>query len=67
MTQVAQVAVAIGILFTYTLQFFIAIQVLWPITKERIGLEKDQMYHEMIFRAIVVLFTCEYFSNLNFF
>ena len=45
------------VFFTYNLQFYVAIQILWPPFLKRIHKPAYRRYGEWIFRTIIVLFT----------
>lgn len=51
--------VSIGMLLTFPLQFFVAIQILWSWILEKSGPLKHQLALELLFRALMVIITCK--------
>ena len=48
---------AVAVYFTYSVQFFVPVQIIWPILKKRVPKESLHVHAERLFRCILVLFT----------
>ncbi|KAH8336143.1 hypothetical protein KR074_004220 [Drosophila pseudoananassae] len=59
LAQVVKAMVSMGVMFGYPLQFFVAIQIMWPRVKQsfRIDEEKRCLFGELLFRTSMVLIT----------
>ncbi|XP_072390862.1 proton-coupled amino acid transporter 1-like isoform X1 [Diabrotica undecimpunctata] len=55
--QAVKIAISIGILLTYCLQFYIAVGVMWPVAHAFLGDIKHPVMGELIFRTLLVLIT----------
>lgn len=53
--------VSIGMLLTFPLQFFVAIQIMWSAIQEKHGPLKNALPLELVFRTVMVLLTCMHF------
>ena len=54
---------AVALFFTFPLQFYIPVNMLWPIITSRFDLDKNvtrTTYYELVFRAILTTITCKY-------
>lgn len=51
--------ISLGILFTFALQFYIAIDIMFPTVNERLGPFKYPVFAELAFRTFFVLITCK--------
>jgi hypothetical protein len=60
LAQAVQLAISVGVLFTYALQMYVPIEILWPRIQKRWGPFKYNSLIEMIFRSFLVLITCKY-------
>lgn len=49
--------VSMGVLLGYPLQFFVAIQVMWPGAKEICGIQGRSLAGELLFRLLLVIVT----------
>ncbi len=60
--QTVVIALIIGILFTYTLQFFVAIATIMSCVEKQVSNLPFVMEHfyEYVLRIVLVLFICEY-------
>ena len=54
-----QALIALSILFTYPLQFYVPIAVTWPAIQKRFG-ASNPVAKELGYRALLVLLTCKY-------
>lgn len=57
LAQVVKITVSLGMWLTFPLQFFIAIQIIWPHIDQKFGPYKSPAY-ELMFRTFMVLLTC---------
>ncbi|XP_037937739.1 proton-coupled amino acid transporter 1 [Teleopsis dalmanni] len=57
LAQCVKVMVSLGVLLGYPLQFFIAIQIMWPNVMNLFNLQKKPLCGELIFRTIMVIVT----------
>ncbi|XP_032308163.1 proton-coupled amino acid transporter 1 [Drosophila ananassae] len=59
LAQVVKAMVSLGVLFGYPLQFFVAVQIMWPKVKQccRIDEENRCLFGELLFRTCLVLIT----------
>ncbi|KAL3285189.1 hypothetical protein HHI36_019307 [Cryptolaemus montrouzieri] len=57
LAQSVKIIISLGILLTYPLQFYIPVDVIWPVVLRNIGDLKYPVAGELIFRTILVLFT----------
>merc|ERR1711990_1151809 len=55
--EVVKVMFAIAIYFTYSVQFYVPVQIIWPILKKRVRNENLVDVYERVFRCCLVLFT----------
>lgn len=60
LAQTVKLMVCIGLLMTYPLQFYVAVQIMWSAIEERHGPLRHPFYSQLIFRALLVLVTCKY-------
>lgn len=61
LAQTVKLAVSLGLLMTYPLQMFVAVQIMWSPIEEKFGPLKYPIYSQLLFRALLVLATCKYF------
>lgn len=54
-----QALIALSILFTYPLQFYVPVAIIWPAIQKKYG-ASNPVAKELGFRALLVLLTCEY-------
>jgi len=59
LAQCVKVIVSCGVLLGYPLQFFIAIQIMWPNVLERSHCSKYPLLGELGFRTLMVILTCK--------
>uniref|UniRef100_A0A336LBI0 CSON006547 protein n=1 Tax=Culicoides sonorensis TaxID=179676 RepID=A0A336LBI0_CULSO len=62
--------ISIAIMLTYALQFFVAVQIMWPCVVERFNIENNLLFKELAFRTALVLMTfciAEAVPNLGMF
>jgi solute carrier family 36 (proton-coupled amino acid transporter) len=71
LAQCVKLAIALGVMLGYAIQFFIAIQIMYPSIKSSIKLaDKHPFIGELIFRTVMVLVTfgiAELVPNLSLF
>jgi proton-coupled amino acid transporter len=66
LAQAVQLTISVGILFTYALQMYVPIEILWPHVQKRWGPFKYSSLTDIIFRSSLVLITCKYVTYLSF-
>lgn len=59
LAQSVKIIISLGILLTYTLQFYIAVEIMYPNIENLLGPFKYPVFAEMTFRSILVLVTCK--------
>lgn len=59
LAQSVKILFAIGVLLGFALQFFIAIQIMWPELVRRFNITSNLLAKELIFRTFMVFVTCE--------
>ncbi|EDV91935.1 GH24318 [Drosophila grimshawi] len=57
LAQAVKAMVSMGVLLGYPLQFFVAVQVMWPSAKQMCGIEGRSLSGELIFRSLLVIVT----------
>lgn len=57
LAQTVKLMVCLGLLMTYPLQLFVAIQIMWSPIEEKFGPLKFPIYSQLIFRTLIVLGT----------
>lgn len=62
--QSVKVMISFGVLLGYALQFFVAIQIMWPGVQKKLNLFSYPLTSELIFRSIMVVVTCMYLLSL---
>ena len=62
--QCIQVAISLSILFTYALQFYVPIAIIWPKIVNRFGPFKWPVLSETIFRSAMCFLTCKFHIKL---
>ena len=62
--QCIQVAISLSILFTYALQFYVPIAIIWPKIVNRFGPFKWPVLSETVFRSAMCFLTCKYHIKL---
>lgn len=60
LAQAVKILFAVGVLLGFALQFFIAIQIMWPPMVQRFGWESHLLLRELLFRTLMVFVTCEF-------
>lgn len=60
LAQAVKILFAIGVLLGFALQFFIAIQIMWPPMVRRFRWKSHLMMRELAFRVLMVFVTCEF-------
>jgi len=60
LAQCVKLMVSAGVLLGYPLQFFVAIQIMWPSAKQMCGIEGRSLVGELGFRTFMVLVTRKY-------
>lgn len=63
LSQVVKLIIALGILLTFSLQFYIPIVIMWPKVVKRFGPFQHPVFAELGFRTLLVLLTCKYTSS----
>lgn len=58
LSNVVQSLIALAILFTYPLQFYVPVDLTWPYLKEKFA-TTSPVTKELFYRALLVLLTCE--------
>lgn len=48
-----------GIICTYTLQFYVPVEIIWPRVENKLGPFKSPLFWEMGLRVVLVLITCK--------
>lgn len=66
MAQSVRAIMAVAIFMSYCLQFYVPMSIMWPLVKPRFETERGQKIAENVLRMILVLFTCEYCSWINY-
>lgn len=59
LAQTVKMVVSFGLLLTYPLQFFVAIQIMWPAIEEKFGPLRYPLPTQLLFRILMVLMTCK--------
>lgn len=59
LAQAVKILFATGVLLGFALQFFIAIQIMWPSLVERFQWKSHLMPRELLFRTLMVFVTCK--------
>lgn len=59
LSNVVQGLIALAMLFTYPLQFYVPVDITWPALKKKYG-AKSPVAKELGYRALLVLLTCKY-------
>lgn len=54
--------ISMGVLLGYALQFFVAIQIMWPGVSKRLGSFKHPVWSQIVFRLFMVFLTCKIVS-----
>lgn len=57
LAQSVKLMVSMGVLLGYPLQFFVAIQVMWPSVKQICNMQGRSLTGELFFRTLLVLVT----------
>jgi len=57
LAQVVKLSTSLGVLLGFALQFYIAIEIMWPEMVKRLGLEKSLKQKELSFRVLMVIAT----------
>lgn len=57
LAQSVKLMVSMGVLLGYPLQFFVAIQVMWPGVKEMCNIQGRSLAGELLFRLLLVIVT----------
>lgn len=60
LAQAVKILFAIGVLLGFALQFFIAIQIMWPPLVQRFQWKTNLFMGELLFRTLMVFVTCKY-------
>lgn len=60
LAQAVQLTISVGVLFSYALQMYVPVEILWPRIQKRWGPFKYSYLIEIIFRSSLVLITCKY-------
>lgn len=60
LAQAVKLMVSAGVLLGYPLQFFVAIQIMWPSVKQICGIQGRALAGELGFRTCMVLVTRKY-------
>ena len=64
--QAVQLILCFGILFSYALQMYVPIDILWPQIEKRWGPFKWAILVETVFRSFLVVITCKYVKEALF-
>jgi hypothetical protein len=54
----------LAIFFSYALQFYVPLEILWPLIAERIPGSRYALLINYGFRMLLVLFTCEFLPSV---
>lgn len=65
LAQSVRVMMGLAIFLSYGLQFYVPMNIIWPLLKDRLQSEKAQLYGEYILRTVIVTFTCKYLSGIG--
>ncbi|KAK9882050.1 hypothetical protein WA026_018900 [Henosepilachna vigintioctopunctata] len=57
LAQCVKIIISLGILLTYSLQFYIPVEIMWPTVLNYIGDTKHPVYAELVFRTLLVIIT----------
>ncbi|XP_044257487.1 proton-coupled amino acid transporter 1-like [Tribolium madens] len=57
LAQSVKIIISLGILFTYALQFYIAVEIMYPNVQKLLGPVKYPVFAELTFRSVLVLIT----------
>lgn len=57
LAQSVKLMVSMGVLLGYPLQFFVAIQVMWPSVKQMCNIQGRSLTGELVFRTLLVIVT----------
>ncbi|XP_034230033.1 proton-coupled amino acid transporter-like protein pathetic isoform X1 [Thrips palmi] len=57
LAQSVRLMMGLAIFLSYGLQFYVPMNIIWPLIKDKLHTEKAQMYGEYIVRTIIVIFT----------
>jgi solute carrier family 36 (proton-coupled amino acid transporter) len=60
-----KIIISIGVLLGYALQFFIAIEIMWPGVMKKYGPYKHPYASQLVFRTLMVFVTCEFKDDQN--
>lgn len=63
MAQSVRLMMAIAIFLSYGLQFYVPMNIVWPIIRDRLDTEKSQVIGEYVTRSVLVFVTCKYKST----
>ena len=61
LAQAVQLTISVGVLFSYALQMYVPIEILWPKIQKRWGPFKYSSVTEILFRSSLVFITCKCF------
>lgn len=59
LAQSVKIIISLGILLTYALQFYIAVEIMYPNLQNWLGPFKYPVFAELTFRSVLVLITCK--------
>lgn len=59
LAQSVRVMMALAIFLSYGLQFYVPMNILWPMVSERLTTEHHKQIGEYVLRTGLVIFTCE--------
>lgn len=64
-SEIVHLTIALGLLFSYTLQFHIALMLVWPELVTDHGPKRHKMLAELGVRLALALSTCQFLSTFN--
>ena len=65
LAQAVQIIISVAILFTYALQMYVPVELLWPKIQRRWGPFKHNTLIEILFRSSLVVLTCKCIIQLS--
>lgn len=63
--QLVKISASLGVFFGYPLQFYVPVKIMWPGVRSSLKIQKRPLIGEIIFRAFLVVCTCEYELIIN--
>lgn len=60
LSQIVKLTISFGVLLGYALQFYIPIDIMWPLLIKKYNLKNNLVTKELLFRCFMVIVTCKY-------